>query len=137
MTDASASRADQWSILCCFSPIFAWCMGEECILLYSSSNVKQRFTIMHLWSNFNELLPQIRYRCHSPVYLHSTCSPFHTYPSSLGGRVPDVCKCPVLKTKKMNKKIYTWRIKTSTQNLACSQRQIPIVHACRLSQTSK
>ena len=30
--------------------------------------------------------------------------------------------------------IYIWRIKTSTQNLASSQRQIRTVHRCRLSQ---
>ena len=30
--------------------------------------------------------------------------------------------------------LYIWRIKTSIQNLACSQRQIHTVHTCRPSQ---
>ena len=33
-------------------------------------------------------------------------------------------------------KIYEWRIQTSTQNIASSQRQIHTVHTCKLSQSN-
>ena len=45
----------------------------------------------------------------------------------------------IWKNEGMNErmKIYTWRIKTAPRNLACSQRQIHIVHTCKLSQATK